>query len=222
MSISTAQMRGARGLLNWSQQDLSQRTDISSTSIGSIENGISTPRENTMIAIRKAFEDAGIEFLPNDGIRKRSNEVKVFQGRTGFWEFYQDIHQVLREQPGEVVVSNVDEREFEKWLGSENLKNHLDIIKQIPGITYKIMIKEGDHYFLGTPDFSEYRWMPKDLFASIPFYVYGDKLAILLFSDQPTVITLDYPGVAEAYRSQFDAIWNVSLKPETLVKKSTA
>jgi transcriptional regulator with XRE-family HTH domain len=222
MSISTAQMRGARGLLNWSQQDLSNRTDISSTSIGSIENGLSTPRESTMIAIKKAFEDAGIEFLPNDGVRKRSNEVKVFQGRTGFWEFYQDIHGVLREHPGEVVVSNVDERQFEKWLGDDNLKSHIEFIKQIDGISYRIMIKEGDDYFLGTPDFSEYRWMPRDLFASIPFYVYGDKLAILLFSDQPTVITLDYPGVAEAYRAQFNAIWSVSLQPETKTKKSTA
>ena len=43
MSISTAQMRGARGLLNWGQNDLSDRTGISTTSLGSIENGITIP-----------------------------------------------------------------------------------------------------------------------------------------------------------------------------------
>lgn len=222
MSISTAQMRGARGLLNWSQQDLSEHTDISSTSIGSIENGISTPRESTLLAITRAFEDAGIEFLPNDGVRKRSNEIKVFQGRPGFWEFYQDIHHTLRGKAGEVVVSNVDERLFEKWLGKENLKTHIGMIKEIPDVTYRILIREGDDYYLGTPDFSEYRWMPKNLFASIPFYVYGDKLAILLFNDEPTVIVLDYPSVAEAYRSQFDAIWNISLQPTAKTKSISA
>lgn len=213
MTITTAQMRAARGLLNWSQQDLSERTDISATSIGSIENGISSPRESTLTAIRKAFEDAGVEFLPNDGVRKRSGEIQVFQGRSGFWQFYQDIHHTLSENPGEVVVSNVNERIFEKWLGNDNLKTHVALIKQIKGVTYKIMIREGDHYFLGTPDFSEYRWMPKDLFASIPFYVYGDKLAILLFNEEPTVIILDYPSVAAAYRAQFDAMWAISMVP---------
>lgn len=215
-------MRGARGLLNWSQQDLSNRTDISSTSIGSIENGLSTPRENTLIAIKKAFEDAGIEFMPNDGVRKRTSEIKLFQGRSGFWEFYQDIYNTLREKSGEVVVSNVDERQFEKWLGTANLATHIDRMKDIQGVSYKILIKEGDTYYLATPDYSEYRWMPKDLFASIPFYVYGDKLAILLFSDEPTVILLDYPSVAEAYRSQFDAIWAISFKPRDLQKNKTA
>lgn len=222
MAISTAQMRGARGLLNWSQQDLSERTDISSTSIGSIENGISTPRESTMQAITKAFEDAGIEFLPNDGVRKRASEIKVFQGRLGFWNFYQDIHETLRDQPGEVVVSNVDERQFEKWLGKENLATHLDIVKTIPDISYRILIREGDDYLLSTPEVSQYRWMPKNLFASIPFYVYGDKLAILLFSDEPTVIVLDYPSVAVAYRTQFDAIWSMSSEVQGHTKKTTA
>ncbi len=220
MTITTAQMRAARGLLNWSQQDLSERTDISATSIGSIENGISSPRESTLAAIRKAFEDAGIEFMANDGVRKRSGQIQTFQGRSGFWDFYRDIHKTLTEKPGEVVVSNVNERLFEKWLGEENLKTHIAIIKDIKGLNYRILIREGDHYFLGTPDFSEYRWMPKDEFASVPFYVYGDKLAILLFNDEPTVIIMDYPNVAEAYRAQFNAMWSTALTPDN--KKQTA
>jgi len=221
MTITTAQIRGARGLLNWSQQDLSTRTDISSTSIGSIENGVTTPRESTLAAFRKAFEDEGIEFLPNDGVRRRTGEVKVFEGRSGFWQFYQDIYETLSQKPSQVVVSNVDERLFEKWLGKENLNTHVTRMKSIRGITYKILIREGDTYFLGSSEYCEYKWMPKDLFASIPFYVYGEKLAILLFSDEPTVILLDYASVAEAYRAQFDAIWKISMVP-TQHKNKTA
>ena len=52
--------------------------------------------------------------------------------------------------------------------------------------------------------------MPTAFFSSVPFYVYGQKLAILLFDAEPTVIVLDYPSVAEAYRAQFQAFWEIS------------
>jgi transcriptional regulator with XRE-family HTH domain len=208
--ITTAQIRGARGILNWSQGDLSDRTDISATSIGSIENGLTQPRESTLSIIQKSFEDAGIEFLSNDGIRKKTGEVKIFQGRAAFWDFYEDIYHTLNETPGEVVVSNVDERKFEKWLGADNLAVHVARIKNLKGISYKILLREGDDYFLATPDFGEYKWMPTEFFSSVPFYVYGQKLAILLFDAEPTVIVLDYPSVADAYRAQFQAFWEIS------------
>lgn len=217
--ITTAQIRGARGILNWSQGDLSDRTDISATSIGSIENGLTQARESTLTIIQKTFEDAGIEFLPNDGIRKKTGEVKIYQGRGGFWEFYEDVYQTLSLNPGEVVISNVDERKFEKWLGAENIETHVVRIKKLKGISYKILIREGDEYFIATPDFGEYRWMPTEFFSSVPFYVYGQKLAILLFESEPTVIVLDYPSVAEAYRSQFQAFWETSKNAVKNIKK---
>jgi len=110
-----------------------------------------------------------------------------------------------------VVVHNVDERKFEKWLGTENLEVHIERMKSISGINYRILLKEGDDYFLATPDYSEYRWIPSSFFSSVPFYVYGQKLAILLFDAEPTVIILDYPSVAEAYRVQFEAFWKLSI-----------
>jgi transcriptional regulator with XRE-family HTH domain len=213
MTITTAQIRGARGILNWSQHDLSARTGISPTSIGSIENGLSSPRESTLTSIEKAFEDSGIEFLPNDGLRKKSGEIKVYQGRSGFWDFYEDVYLTLKSTPGEVVVSNVDERKFEKWLGTENLQVHLSRMKDLVGVSYRILVKEGDDYYLATPDYSFYRWIPSSSFSSVPFYVYGQKLAILLFDSDPTVIVLNYPAVAEAYRMQFEAFWEISSIP---------
>lgn len=216
--ITTAQIRGARGILGWSQGDLAERTGISATSIGSIENGLTQPRDSTVQLIQKAFEDSGIEFLPNDGIRKKSGEVKIFQGRTEFWQFFEDVYQTLRDEGGEVVVHNVDERKFEKWLGNENLETHIARMKNTKGLSYRILLKEGDTYFLATPDYSQYKWIPSTFFSSVPFYVYGQKLAILLFDAEPTVIVLEYPSVAEAYRLQFELFWDMAKEPE---KKAT-
>lgn len=214
MSITTAQIRGARGILNWSQQDLAQRTGISATSIGSIENGQTTPRESTLSTIRKTLENAGVEFIGLDGIRQRTGDVRTFQGKEGFWAFYEDIYATVKEEPGEILVSNADERLFEKWLDPENFNKHVTRMRTTPGVSYKILVKEGDTHLRATSDYAEYRWMPKDAFsASVPFYVYGKKLGILLFGGEPTVILLKYAAVSEAYRNQFMSIWKMSQTP---------
>lgn len=213
MTITTAQMRGARGLLNWSQSELSKRTNISTTSIGNIEAGNTQARETTLKIIRHAFENAGIEFIGTEGIRMRNDIIRIFEGRDGFWEFYEDIYNTVRKEPGEVLVSNVDERDFERWLDPENLKTHVNRMQKVSGLKYKILIREGDTHYLATPDYCEYRWIPKQLFVSVPFYVYGQKLAILLFKEQPKVILLDNAAITEGYRSQFKAIWDSSMVP---------
>lgn len=208
MTITTAQIRGARGILNWSQQDLAQRTGISATSIGSIENGQTTPRESTLSTIRKTLETAGIEFIGLEGIRQRSGDVRTYKGLDGFIEFYNDIYNTVRDNPAEIYVSNVDERQFVKLLG-DFAKVHVKRITDLKTVKYKILIREGDNYVPGS-SYAEYRWIPKDLFASVPFYVYGDKLAIMVFDNEPSVIVLRYPSIADAYRVQFADMWNRS------------
>lgn len=208
MSITTAQIRGARGILNWSQQDLAQRTGISATSIGAIENGTTTPRESTLKTIRKTFENAGIEFIGLDGIRQRSGDVRVFRGKDGFIEFYDDVYSYLVENDEDILVSNVDERQFVKTL-DEYAKIHVDRVSALNKKCYKILTKEGDNYAPGS-SYAEYRWIPKELFASVPFYVYGNKMAIFLFNGEPSIIILKYPSIAEAYKVQFKDMWNRS------------
>lgn len=220
MSITTAQIRGARGILNWSQSDLADRTGISATSIGSIENGQSTPRENTLKAIRQAFENSGIEFIGKEGVKIRSGSVRVYNGRVGFLSFYDDVYKTLKDNCSEVLVSNVNERDFVKWLG-EFKDTHIERMSSLEGLSFKILIRDGDDY---TPAgrYAEYRMMPKELFSSVPFYVYGDKLAVMLFDLEPTIIVLEYPAVSAAYRVQFEDIWQRSRPGTPSQKKEKA
>lgn len=207
MSITTAQIRGARGILNWSQADLSERTGISATSIGSIENGLTTPRNSTLLNIQKTFETAGIEFIGTEGVRVRTGHVRVFSGREGLIEFYDDIYNTLKNFEGNVLVSNVDERKFVTALGSY-ADVHIKRMKELSqNIRYKILIREDDNYTPGA-DYAEYRGLPRELFASVPFYLYDNKLAIIQFERDVTVIVLNYPAVADAYRIQFADMWD--------------
>ncbi len=205
MAITTAQIRGARGILNWSQSDLSERTGISATSIGAIENGSTTPRASTITTIQKAFEDGGIEFIGLEGMRLKSGDVRVFKGQQGLIDFYDDIYDTIKDFSGDILVSNVDERLFVKALG-DYAAIHIERIKELKDLRYKILIREGDDY---TPasGYAEYKRIPKELFASVPFYVYKNKLAIMLFDGEVTVIVLEYSAIAHAYRVQFADMW---------------
>jgi transcriptional regulator with XRE-family HTH domain len=216
MSITTSQIRGARGILDWSQAELSKRTGISTTSIGNIESGNTQPRESTLQIIRKAFEDAGIEFLPDNGVRMQTGQVKIYTGRVGVFDFYKDVHKVLAKDGGEVLVSNVDEKKFVRALG-DAAGDHIAEINKLEKVTYKILTQEGDDYFPGA-SYAQYRWVRAEHFASVPFYVYGSKLGIILFDNEPTIIVMEYAAITEAYRTQFMSMWDNAIVPPALAK----
>jgi transcriptional regulator with XRE-family HTH domain len=62
-SISPAQSRAARGLVDWSQNDLAARSNLSESTVRDFEKGRRTPGLNNLAAIRAAFESAGVIFL---------------------------------------------------------------------------------------------------------------------------------------------------------------
>ena len=64
-----AQIRAARALLGWTQAELAAKAGISTNALNNIERGAADPRLSTVNAIRKALEDAGIEFLSGEGLR---------------------------------------------------------------------------------------------------------------------------------------------------------
>ena len=63
--ITSAQIRAARGLLDWSRRDLANHSGLSFASMMRLESFDGVPSSNvrTLEAIKKAFEDAGIEFI---------------------------------------------------------------------------------------------------------------------------------------------------------------
>lgn len=65
--LSPAQSRGARGMLGWSQEQLAEAAKVSRATIADFERGERTPTATNLIAIREAFEKAGLEFIPENG-----------------------------------------------------------------------------------------------------------------------------------------------------------
>lgn len=63
MTITAAQSRAARGLLDWSQSELGSRSNLSESTIRDFEKGRRVPAINNLAAIQRALEAAGVEFI---------------------------------------------------------------------------------------------------------------------------------------------------------------
>ncbi len=64
-ALTGAQIRAARGILNWSVRDLAEKAKVSGSTIRRLEesDGPASPGEPTIEPIRQALQKAGIEFL---------------------------------------------------------------------------------------------------------------------------------------------------------------
>jgi len=65
--VTPAQCRAARGLLDWSQLDLSREAGIGIVTVRQVEAGATAPRRATLVVLRQAFEKAGVQFIDENG-----------------------------------------------------------------------------------------------------------------------------------------------------------
>lgn len=86
MSLTPAQCRAARALLDWSQGDLAAESKVATKTLADFERGKRTPYDRTLADIRVALEAAGVEFIPENGggagVRWRDRAIAVDEGKS--------------------------------------------------------------------------------------------------------------------------------------------
>ncbi|MED5421877.1 MAG: helix-turn-helix transcriptional regulator, partial [Pseudomonadota bacterium] len=103
-----SQIRAARGLLNWSQEQLADEAQLSKASIQNYEMGKSTPNVSSHNKMIKAFERAGVEFTEDGGVRPRQDKIIILNGAEGIKELFDDIFEVVRTHvKPDLCISNV-------------------------------------------------------------------------------------------------------------------
>jgi transcriptional regulator with XRE-family HTH domain len=79
--ITSAQIRSARAMLDWSREQLSSLSGVGISALMRLESAEGVPSGNikTFEAVQKAFEKAGIEFIgaPDDGAGVRWKSKKA-------------------------------------------------------------------------------------------------------------------------------------------------
>ncbi|MBM2711652.1 helix-turn-helix transcriptional regulator [Mesorhizobium caraganae] len=67
MTITAGQLRAARGLIGWSQQDLAEKAEVGRATIADFEAGKRAPYATTLARLQETLVAAGVEFIPENG-----------------------------------------------------------------------------------------------------------------------------------------------------------
>lgn len=207
--IEPRQIRAARALLNWSQDDLAKASGIARSSIKNVENELTIARKETLDQITRAFEGAGLEFLPNSGVRIKNDMVVVIEGEGATRTLVDNIFNACQmANEHEVLIIGLDESYSEKLDGKGAILEHVHRLEKA-GIKEKIIICEGDRNYLN--HWSSYHWIPKTYFEKdAPIYIFADKVAIHAGNVDRKTIIINHKPLAQHLKKLFHFMWDSS------------
>ena len=213
MFISIEQIKAARALLGWTQKELAEAAGLNLEHVANYESGRSRAL-STLEAIHQALVAQGVIFIDDTGVNKTRPGVRELRGQEGFAEFRADVLADSLKGPLDICVSNVDERQFDKWGAGKVNDDYVAAMSKIKTLHFRILIKEADYYLTGS-QYALYRWLPDTLFNEISLYVYGDKVAIISFEENDfNAFVIHHAQIARFYRKEFDRIWEQAIEFE--------
>lgn len=211
MSLTPSQVKMARAALDWSREQLSEVSGISVPAIRELEAGRVQARTSTIEPIRRAFEQSGIDFIKG-GVRERQDTIRIIED-DAITHLFDDIIVELRNSSDkELLIFGVDEKKFLSNFPEDKLLTHIQQRKQL-GITQRLLLCEGDTNFVGSSE--TYRWTPKEYFSVTPTFVYGNKVATILWEAPPKVFIVHNDMYANERRRNFSMSWKAALIPTT-------
>jgi hypothetical protein len=208
------QIRAGRGLLKWSGTVLAEKAGLTRDAISKIEDEAVQPREGTVADIVRVFDENGVEFTDNFGVRLKPQGVEVLTGHAGLRRFFDGVYEYTRKHGGLIQQTGIDETTFAEYLGDYSplhIRRMTELVRKRGDLKFQALIREGDMNFTCS-DYAEYRWLPNEVFEPAPFYVYGDSLAVMSFKTipAPTIVLLKIPAITHSYRKQFENLWKAS------------
>ena len=211
--LTPRQIRAARGLLGWEATELGKRTNLSRETIANIESERTQPREGSLERIAKAFDDAGVDFTDNEGVRLKSTGVDVYEGPETFDKFYQFLYEHLRDHSGEVCLYTYDETLPAKF--RKNPEIHRKRMKELidrGDVTFRVLATISDFI---THGYVQFKWLPQQQPTPTGFYAFGECLALLSFVNpkSPYIVVIKSAPLAEAYRQSFEVAWQNADEP---------
>ena len=187
--IKPNQIIAARGLLRWSRENLAEASEVHSETIKKIETGSTdNPRAHTLGQLIEAFNRNGVEFI-DGGVREKKDIVRFLEGDEGIKAFYDDVATTAEQQGGEFLVYGVDETYFVEALKRTGAHTtYRARLQNAKPTQFKVLIRQSDPNKYAAPHCT-YRRLPDHLMeTNSPFYVYGSKLAHIIWSSKPQII----------------------------------
>ncbi len=137
---------------------------------------------------------------------KKQNNVKIFEGREGIRNIFEDFIaggkevfmygvprksvEILRYFLPRYHKERIKKRITTKAIFNQDAKNRMDIIN---GMKY-----------------AKARYLPGKNQSPASTNIYGDKIAIILWSENPLIIQIDSKEIADSYKNYFALMWKNS------------
>ncbi len=201
-SINLTQVRAGRAVLNWSQQKLANAASISISTIRKLEVGKISPRKATLQTLKEALETAGLEFIEPDGVRRKPEGIIIYEGIDGVDAFIGDIRRTLRKRGGDILAVEITNDKYD-------FNVHRTLVATDQNLKTKCFcsVTPEPHPLKSS---LEFRMLPKNHLHALPFYIYGDKYAVITYglsAPDPRIIVMHSPPTASAARTQFLLLW---------------
>lgn len=181
------------------QEALAKKSGIPYTTLIKVESGaIKNPSIKVMTSIARTLG------VPVEALTNHEGIVRTIKGRDSIAKVLDDVYGALKDSGGEVFISGIDERKFLE-ADKEAITSHIKRLDKA-GVKERLLAREGDSFFFAGSQ-SVYRWVPENLFNPTPIYVYGEKVAMIVWGPHQQVIIIQNPVLADAYRKQFLFIW---------------
>lgn len=220
--ITPEQLRMARARLNFSQTYVAEKIGIAHTTLSKIEKGEGDTPTSRLRDLRNYYEAEGLEFTDDNGVRDMQITVQKYRGAEGFRAFMDDVYQTAVDTGGGICLFNAKPSNWHKWLGHDWWQMHSDRMAALGDkIHMRITAKEGENLLISS-SFAEYRWFPSAYFSEQSFYVYGEKIAFLNFSDEDvSIVVINQKEFTKSLKDLFDIGWEyVAITPGNEVENA--
>lgn len=203
--LDAAQIRAARAILDWPTTELAERSGLTVNGINKIERGHVNAQRDSLERIQAVFEKAGIEFLPESGVRRKDEMVTTYEGKDHSRKLLSDVYNTLRHTGGEYLAAHMDEGKAIDDIGMDFVMDQLNKRRRV-GIQHRMLVHKDDKGLI--PPCRTYHILPEPYFSLYPLYIYGPKLGLSSRKYAPKSIVIDNARIADAARKLFDFIWD--------------
>jgi transcriptional regulator with XRE-family HTH domain len=206
--MSSRQIKAARALLEWSQENLAASAGISVVTVRRIEAGHIPTRSTNAKKIYNCMNAAGIEFLEFDGVRRRPTGIYIYEGTLGGEEFCEDLKKTIQKAGGDILIVTPNLTDFARYCGFSDISKLNTLLDASATATLKCL---GGDDLSGTNSTSRFQFRSLALPDNgiIPFCAYGNKFGLLISNGQQvsSLVVVEDGYISKSAYALFFSLW---------------
>jgi len=209
MILSAQQIRAARAMLDWSQEDLAKVASLSINTIYNLEKGHISPRKLTVV--RTAFEDNGVEFVGTHGVNLQTEGHRCYAGRDSRDRFFDDLLAGILGNGYEIAAVFESNESFTKVFGGGEALNARRLEQLGERAKVRCILSDARHKDPLCSAF-KFRAVPKQPLAPISFLLFGQSVALVVSDDVNFFFcVVTFSSFANRAWKSFELNWDAAL-----------